>query len=46
MKTAVHFFLCAAVFIIKYKSFVHLFKGGRSPEGGALWSLSAESEIP
>ena len=30
---------------IKAKSLAHLFKGGRSPEGGAIWSLSADSEI-
>ena len=28
------------------KSFVHLFKGGGFPKGRALWSLSADSEIP
>ena len=32
-------------FKIKVKSLVHLFKGGGSPEGGAIWSLSADSEI-
>ena len=30
---------------VKVKSLVHLFKGGGSPEGGAIWSLSADSEI-
>ena len=30
----------------KSKSFVHLFKGGGFPKGRALWSLSADSEIP
>ena len=29
----------------KVKSLVHLFKGGGSPEGGAIWSLLASSEI-
>ena len=30
---------------VKVKSLVQLFKGGGSPEGGAIWSLSADSEI-
>jgi len=30
---------------IKVKSLVQLFKGGGSPEGRAIWSLSADSEI-
>ena len=29
----------------KVKSLVHLFKGGGSPEGRAIWSLLASSEI-
>ena len=29
----------------KVKSLVHLFKGGGSPEGGAIWPLLASSEI-
>ena len=29
----------------KVKSLVQLFKGGGSPEGGAIWSLLASSEI-
>ena len=30
---------------VKVKSLVQLFKGGGSPEGGAIWSSSAEDEI-
>ena len=30
---------------VKVKSLDQLFKGGGSPEGGAIWSLSADSEI-
>ena len=30
---------------VEVKSLVQLFKGGGSPEGGAIWSLSADSEI-
>ena len=30
---------------VKVKSLVHLFKGGRFPKGGAIWSLSSDSEI-
>ena len=30
---------------VKVKSLVHLFKGGRFPKGGAIWSLLASSEI-
>ena len=29
----------------KVKSLAHLFKGGRFPKGGAIWSLLASSEI-
>ena len=29
----------------KVKSLVQLFKGGRFPKGGAIWSPSAEGEI-
>ncbi|CDE80679.1 unknown [Ruminococcus sp. CAG:353] len=29
---------------IKAKSLAHLFKGGRSPEGGAIWSLLPQWE--
>ena len=29
----------------KVKSLDHLFKGGGCPEGGAIWSSSAEDEI-
>ncbi len=28
----------------KVKSLAHLFKGGRFPKGGAIWSSSAEDE--
>ena len=30
---------------IKAKSLAHLFKGGRFPKGGAIWSSSSEDEI-